>query len=258
MLTRQPPIYVVSPGRAYRIGRAGRHAQPGLPPDRGPGGGRGHHAWRTCAAPSTTSPGRCSGRTRRPGGGRTTSRSPSRPAEFDVWFEQHRDGPRWVEWGGCGMVNPRVLIACGIDPDAVLGLRVRHGRRAHADVPQRGLATCATWSRATSGSPAPSEWRSDAMKTSLSWLREYVELPADADRRGARPGADRPRHGGRVDRRPGRHGQGRPGGRPGAGDRGADRFQEADPLLPGRRRPGRRRRRSSAARATSRSATWSR
>ena len=22
----------------------------------------------------------------------------------------------WIEWGGCGMVNPRVLIACGIDP----------------------------------------------------------------------------------------------------------------------------------------------
>ncbi len=23
----------------------------------------------------------------------------------------------WIEWGGCGMVNPRVLVACGIDPD---------------------------------------------------------------------------------------------------------------------------------------------
>jgi phenylalanyl-tRNA synthetase alpha chain len=23
----------------------------------------------------------------------------------------------WIEWGGCGMVNPRVLGACGIDPD---------------------------------------------------------------------------------------------------------------------------------------------
>ena len=22
----------------------------------------------------------------------------------------------WVEWGGCGMVNPRVLVACGVDP----------------------------------------------------------------------------------------------------------------------------------------------
>jgi phenylalanyl-tRNA synthetase alpha chain len=27
----------------------------------------------------------------------------------------------WVEWGGCGMVNPRVLRACGIDPDRYTG-----------------------------------------------------------------------------------------------------------------------------------------
>jgi phenylalanyl-tRNA synthetase alpha chain len=27
----------------------------------------------------------------------------------------------WIEWGGCGMVNPRVLIACGIDPDRCSG-----------------------------------------------------------------------------------------------------------------------------------------
>ena len=41
--------------------------------------------------------------------------------EFDVWFAGHRDGPRWVEWGGCGMVNPRVLVACGIDPEEYSG-----------------------------------------------------------------------------------------------------------------------------------------
>jgi phenylalanyl-tRNA synthetase alpha chain len=27
----------------------------------------------------------------------------------------------WIEWGGCGMVNPRVLVACGIDPDRYSG-----------------------------------------------------------------------------------------------------------------------------------------
>lgn len=27
----------------------------------------------------------------------------------------------WIEWGGCGMVNPRVLVACGIDPDEYTG-----------------------------------------------------------------------------------------------------------------------------------------
>ncbi|MGQ0845076.1 MAG: phenylalanine--tRNA ligase subunit alpha [Sporichthyaceae bacterium] len=27
----------------------------------------------------------------------------------------------WIEWGGCGMVNPRVLIACGVDPAEYTG-----------------------------------------------------------------------------------------------------------------------------------------
>jgi len=27
----------------------------------------------------------------------------------------------WIEWGGCGMVNPRVLRACGIDPEIYRG-----------------------------------------------------------------------------------------------------------------------------------------
>jgi phenylalanyl-tRNA synthetase alpha chain len=27
----------------------------------------------------------------------------------------------WIEWGGCGMVNPRVLVASGIDPDEYSG-----------------------------------------------------------------------------------------------------------------------------------------
>ncbi|WP_439648746.1 phenylalanine--tRNA ligase subunit alpha [Herbidospora daliensis] len=27
----------------------------------------------------------------------------------------------WIEWGGCGMVNPRVLIACGVDPSVYSG-----------------------------------------------------------------------------------------------------------------------------------------
>ena len=38
-------------------------------------------------------------------------------AELDLWFPQAKGGPRWIEWGGCGMVNPRVLTACGIDSD---------------------------------------------------------------------------------------------------------------------------------------------
>ncbi|AYY13639.1 phenylalanine--tRNA ligase subunit alpha [Actinobacteria bacterium YIM 96077] len=27
----------------------------------------------------------------------------------------------WIEWGGCGMVNPRVLVACGVDPERYTG-----------------------------------------------------------------------------------------------------------------------------------------
>src|ERR1700742_1241177 len=37
-------------------------------------------------------------------------------AEVDVWFENKKGGAGWVEWGGCGMVNPNVLRAVGIDP----------------------------------------------------------------------------------------------------------------------------------------------
>lgn len=30
-------------------------------------------------------------------------------------------GTGWIEWGGCGMVHPHVLIACGIDPSEYTG-----------------------------------------------------------------------------------------------------------------------------------------
>lgn len=30
-------------------------------------------------------------------------------------------GEGWVEWGGCGMVNPKVLIACGVDTEVFSG-----------------------------------------------------------------------------------------------------------------------------------------
>jgi phenylalanyl-tRNA synthetase alpha chain len=42
-------------------------------------------------------------------------------AEMDVWFEEKKGGPGWVEWGGCGMVNPKVLVACGVDPEVYSG-----------------------------------------------------------------------------------------------------------------------------------------
>jgi phenylalanyl-tRNA synthetase alpha chain len=136
MLARRPPIYVIVPGRVYRTDELDAthtpvfHQVEGLVVDEGVTmahlrGTLDHFArvmfgsdartrWRPHHFPFT---------------------EPS--AEFDVWFPQHRDGPQWVEWGGCGMVNPRVLRACGIDPDRYSGfafgmgiertLMVRHG-----------------------------------------------------------------------------------------------------------------------------------
>jgi phenylalanyl-tRNA synthetase alpha chain len=136
MLDRQPPIYIACPGRVYRTDELDAthtpvfHQVEGLVVDKGITmahlkGTIDHFAkamlgddvrtrWRPSYFPFT---------------------EPS--AEFDVWFPQHRDGPRWVEWGGCGMVNPRVLVACGIDPDEYSGfafgigieraLQFRHG-----------------------------------------------------------------------------------------------------------------------------------
>lgn len=58
-------------------------------------------------------------------------------AEMDFWFPQKKGGPGWIEWGGCGMVNPAVLQANGIDPSEYTGfafgmglertLMLRHG-----------------------------------------------------------------------------------------------------------------------------------
>ncbi len=42
-------------------------------------------------------------------------------AEMDVWQPNAKGGARWVEWGGCGMVNPNVLLAAGIDPNVYQG-----------------------------------------------------------------------------------------------------------------------------------------
>jgi phenylalanyl-tRNA synthetase alpha chain len=37
-------------------------------------------------------------------------------AEMDVSW-----GEGWLEWGGCGMIHPRVLLNCGIDPERFQG-----------------------------------------------------------------------------------------------------------------------------------------
>jgi len=136
MLSRKPPIYVICPGRVYRTDEVDAthspvfHQAEGLVVDKGITmahlRGTLDHFARAIFGPDA--------RTRwRPHYFPFTEPS----AEFDVWFPEHRDGPRWVEWGGCGMVNPRVLRACGIDPEVYSGfafgmgidrtLMVRHG-----------------------------------------------------------------------------------------------------------------------------------
>ena len=42
-------------------------------------------------------------------------------AEVDIWFQNKKGGAGWVEWGGCGMVNPKVLHICGIDSSIYSG-----------------------------------------------------------------------------------------------------------------------------------------
>ena len=120
MLARKPPIYVVCPGNVFRSDEPDATHTPlfqqveGLVVDKGITmahlrGTLDHFArvmfgsdavtrWRPSYFPFT---------------------EPS--AEFDVWFAQAKGGPRWIEWGGCGMVNPRVLTACGVDPDVYTG-----------------------------------------------------------------------------------------------------------------------------------------
>jgi phenylalanyl-tRNA synthetase alpha chain len=42
-------------------------------------------------------------------------------AELDIWHPTFIGGARWIEWGGCGMVNPNVLSAAGINPEEYQG-----------------------------------------------------------------------------------------------------------------------------------------
>ena len=49
-------------------------------------------------------------------------------AEFDLWIAlRPGEPPRWMELGGCGMVDPAVLTACGIDPEQWSGFAFGFG-----------------------------------------------------------------------------------------------------------------------------------
>jgi phenylalanyl-tRNA synthetase alpha chain len=60
-------------------------------------------------------------------------------AEMDVWHPGAKGGPQWIEWGGCGMINPNVLAAAGIkDPEYTgfaFGMGVERTLMFRNDVP---------------------------------------------------------------------------------------------------------------------------
>lgn len=115
MLEQEPPIYVICPGRTYRADELDATHTPvfsqveGLVVDKGITmadlkGTLDHFARSIFGADV-----------------KTRLRSSFFPftepsAEVDFFFNG-----RWIEWGGCGMVNPKVLVACGIDPDVYSG-----------------------------------------------------------------------------------------------------------------------------------------
>ena len=120
MTTRTPPIYVVCPGRTYRTDELDAthtpvfHQVEGLAVDRGLSMANLRGTLDAFARAEFGS----QSRTRiRPHFFPFTEPS----AEVDVWFENKKGGAGWVEWGGCGMVNPNVLRAAGIDPQEYSG-----------------------------------------------------------------------------------------------------------------------------------------
>ena len=115
MLTKQPPIYVISPGRTFRADELDAthspvfHQVEGLVVDKGITmahlKGTLDNFARHMFGPDVT--------TRlRPSFFPFTEPS----AEVDIFFNN-----RWIEWGGCGMVNPKVLATCGIDTEISSG-----------------------------------------------------------------------------------------------------------------------------------------
>ena len=136
MLEQQPPIYIACPGKVFRSDELDAthtpvfHQVEGLAVDKGLTmanlKGTLDHFARAMFGPEA--------KTRlRPSYFPFTEPS----AEMDLWFPQKKGGAGWIEWGGCGMVNPNVLRACGIDPEVYTGfafgmglertLMLRHG-----------------------------------------------------------------------------------------------------------------------------------
>jgi phenylalanyl-tRNA synthetase alpha chain len=120
LLERELPVYVVCPGRTFRTDALDAthtpvfHQVEGLAVDRGI---TMAHLKGTLDAFARAMFGAESRTRLRPSFFPFTEPS----AEVDVWFPEKKGGAGWVEWGGCGMVNPNVLRACGIDPEVHSG-----------------------------------------------------------------------------------------------------------------------------------------
>ncbi|PAT11531.1 phenylalanine--tRNA ligase subunit alpha [Corynebacterium hadale] len=120
MLDRDVPLYIACPGRVFRTDELDAthtpvfHQIEGLAVDKGLTmahlRGTLDHLAKTLFGPAA--------KTRM----RTNYFPFTEPsAEVDVWFENKKGGAGWIEWGGCGMVNPNVLRAVGVDPDEYQG-----------------------------------------------------------------------------------------------------------------------------------------
>ncbi len=123
MLTRKPPIYVICPGRTYRTDELDATHTPvfsqveGLVIDHGISMA---HLKGTLDHFATMMFGEGIGTRLRPSFFPFTE--PSAEVDLRCFICRGADrtcrtcgGEGWIEWGGCGMVNPKVLIACGVD-----------------------------------------------------------------------------------------------------------------------------------------------
>ncbi|MFM6981353.1 MAG: phenylalanine--tRNA ligase subunit alpha [Microbacteriaceae bacterium] len=120
LLSRELPVYVVAPGRVYRTDELDAthtpvfHQMEGIAIDKGL---TMAHLKGTLEHLARAMFGEGARIRLRPNYFPFTEPS----AELDIWHPTFRGGARWIEWGGCGMVNPNVLRAAGIDPDEYQG-----------------------------------------------------------------------------------------------------------------------------------------
>ncbi len=120
LLERELPVYVVAPGRVFRTDELDAthtpvfHQMEGIAIDKGL---TMAHLRGTLEHMARAMFGEGARIRLRPSYFPFTEPS----AELDVWHPTFRGGARWIEWGGCGMVNPNVLRAAGIDPDVYQG-----------------------------------------------------------------------------------------------------------------------------------------